>query len=72
MPIKNEPLVTPAEVDMREHIKEQCDLAHDYACDGAYTSAARVLRNIAREVESHAVRVDAERKRLLAAAPVRA
>lgn len=69
MPIKNEPLVTPGPVDMREHVKEQCDLAHSYACDGAYVSAARVLRNIAREVESHAIRVDAQRKAALARSP---
>jgi|WetSurMetagenome_2_1015567.scaffolds.fasta_scaffold430908_3 hypothetical protein len=46
-------------LDMREHIKEQCELAITYAEDGAYMSAARVLHKIAQETHNHAMRVAA-------------
>jgi len=41
---------------MHERIKEQCDLAHFYAEDGAYHSAARILTALAEEVSAHAQR----------------
>lgn len=41
---------------MYERIKEQSDLAHFYAQDGAYHSAARVLTDLAAEVRAHAER----------------
>lgn len=41
-------------VDMRAHIRERCELAQTYADDGAYASAARVLREIAAETQAHA------------------
>lgn len=43
-------------MDMRARIKEQSDLAHFYAEDGAYHSAARILRELAAEVAAHAER----------------
>lgn len=43
-------------MDMRERIKEQTSLAQAYADDGAYFSAARVLRELASEVKAHADR----------------
>ena len=46
----------PKPVIMHERIKEQCDLAHFYAQDGAYHSAARVLTELAAEVRAHAER----------------
>lgn len=48
---------TDRPVDMRDRIKEQCELAHFYAEDGAYYSAARVLRDLAEEVGQHAQKV---------------
>lgn len=45
------------DMDMREHIKEQSSLAHTYAEDGAYRSAARVLEKLAKEVSAHADRL---------------
>lgn len=43
---------------MYEKIKERCDLAVIYAQDGAYASAARVLRDIAMETDHHAKCID--------------
>jgi hypothetical protein len=51
---KNEPLVEPATVDMRVHVREMAELAITYAEDGAYHSAARVLGALAGEVQAHA------------------
>lgn len=39
---------------MPDYIKEQCDLAHIYAEDGAYQAAARILRKVATVVTAHA------------------
>jgi KaiC/GvpD/RAD55 family RecA-like ATPase len=47
------------QVDMREYIKEQCELAITYAEDGAYMSAARVLYKIAQETHEHVLKVAA-------------
>lgn len=44
-------------MDMRTYIKERCDLAHTYAEDGAYRSAARILQECATTVQQHADRV---------------
>lgn len=46
-------------MDMRDHIKERSELAHTYACDGAYLSAARVLQDLATTIKAHADRVNA-------------
>lgn len=40
--------------DMRQWVKEQTDLAVIYAIDGAYASAARVLRDLATDCQKHA------------------
>lgn len=45
-------------VDMRDRIKERAELAHFYAEDGAYYSAARVLGELADEVRAHAQKVN--------------
>lgn len=45
---------------MHERIREQCDLAVTYAEDGAYASAARVLRGITAETQAHWERVERE------------
>jgi hypothetical protein len=50
----------PPKKDVRKHIKDQAALAHTYACDGSYSSAARVLRHLANEVTDHAERVTVE------------
>lgn len=47
-------------MDMREHIQHRCDLALTYAEDGAYISAARILRELAAEVKEHADEVCAD------------
>lgn len=41
-------------MNVHERIKEQVDLAKIYAEDGAFHSAAKVLRKLADEVEQHA------------------
>jgi hypothetical protein len=43
---------------MYEVIREKCDLAITYAEDGAYASAARVLREIAELTQQHVERVN--------------
>lgn len=40
-------------MDMRNHIKERADLAHTYACDGAYSRAAQILEELAQTVRAH-------------------
>lgn len=45
-------------MDMRAYIKERSELAHTYACDGAYYSAARVLEELTKTVQQHADTVD--------------
>lgn len=47
-------------VYMPDFIKDRCDLAHAYAEDGAYQSAARVLRTLAEEVQAHADNINKE------------
>ncbi len=47
-------------MDMREHIAERTDLARIYAEDGAYNSAARVLRELTADVQEHADRIYGE------------
>lgn len=44
-------------MDMRKRIAEQTSLAQAYADDGAYSSAARVLRQLTQVVEQHAARI---------------
>lgn len=45
-------------MDMRKHIASRAGLAVTYAEDGAYFSAARVLRDLTAEVEAHTRSVD--------------
>jgi hypothetical protein len=40
-------------MNIHERISEQVDLAKTYAEDGAFRTAARVLRNLADEIEEH-------------------
>lgn len=40
-------------MNIHERISEQTDLAKTYAEDGAFRTAARVLRNLAEEIEAH-------------------
>jgi hypothetical protein len=42
--------------DMRERIKERTDLAHTYACDGAYGTARTILADLTDELTTHWVR----------------
>lgn len=46
------------DMDMRDRISEQSELAHMYAEDGAYQSAARILSRLAEEVQLHADSLD--------------
>jgi len=41
-------------MDMRNHIKERSELAHTYACDGAYVRAAEILEELAATIRRHA------------------
>lgn len=41
-------------MNIHERITEQTELAKSYAEDGAFRSAARVLRGLAQEIEAHA------------------
>lgn len=50
-------------VYMPDRIKERSELAHTYAEDGAYASAARVLEELALEVRNHANVVNAREQR---------
>ncbi len=43
-------------MDMRDVIKERSELAHSYACDGAYFRAAQILTELAGAVQQHADR----------------
>ena len=43
--------------DMRKRIADRSALASIYAEDGAYQSAARILRELANEVTAHAIRL---------------
>lgn len=45
-------------MDMRDHIRERSKLAHTYAEDGAYHSAARILTQLAVDIAEHARLVD--------------
>jgi hypothetical protein len=40
--------------DMRQYIRDQCDLAAIYADDGAYHSAGSILLQLSAEVAKHA------------------
>lgn len=51
-------------MDMREFTKDKCALAVAYAEDGAYASAARVLRVAAATLQTHAVKMSAELERM--------
>jgi hypothetical protein len=44
-------------VNIHEYIEEQTDLAAIYAFDGAFLSTARVLRELADNIEKHWVAV---------------
>lgn len=48
----------PATTDMRDYLKEQTALAHSFACDGAYHSAAKILEELALSIKAHAVASD--------------
>lgn len=54
-------------MDMRKRITDQTHLARLYAIDGAYHSAARILRLLAEEVQQHADRFNDELKQAMAA-----
>lgn len=41
-------------MNIHERIEDQTELAKSYAEDGAFASAARVLRGLTQEVQSHA------------------
>jgi len=41
-------------MNIHERIAEQTELAKTYAEDGAFRTAARVMRNLADEVQEHA------------------
>lgn len=43
-------------VFMPDHIQERCELAHTYACDGAYGTAAKILFDLTKTVQAHADR----------------
>lgn len=43
-------------VFMPDHIQERCELAHTYACDGAYGTAAKILSELTKTVQAHADR----------------
>ena len=43
-----------------DQVKEQCELAITYVEDGAFASAARVLRNIAQKLQTRAEEIAAE------------
>ena len=49
-----------AKIHMPSHIREQTELARIYAEDGAFQSADRVLADLAREVNAHAIHVHDE------------
>ncbi|MBN9066726.1 MAG: hypothetical protein J0H60_09735 [Rhizobiales bacterium] len=51
---------------IHRHIREQIGLAGFYAEDGAFHSAARVLRDLADQVEDHAKKCDAFIEHLIA------
>lgn len=51
--------------DMREYVREQCELAQAYANDGAYHSAARVLYDAGNATKKHAMNVDDFTKRYM-------
>lgn len=50
----------PTRLAVLDYVREQAELAVTYAEDGAYGSAARVLRELARVTQEHAERVHAE------------
>ena len=52
-------------MDMRQRIREQCDLAQTYAEDGAYHTASRILSELAAAVTVHAERLDAQLKKAM-------
>lgn len=52
-------------MNIHERIDDQVELAKSYAEDGAFRSAARVLRQIAREVENHADACDSEFRQII-------
>lgn len=41
-------------IDMREHIKTRSALALNFAEDGAYFSAARILQELTDDIKAHA------------------
>lgn len=58
--------MTDNKIDMREHITEQANYARACAEDGAYSIAARVLRELADTIQTHANRRDAEMRQAMA------
>ena len=46
--------------NIHETIEDQTELAKSYASDGAFTSAARVLRGLAQKIEAHRDWADGE------------
>ena len=54
-----------ADTHMPTYIKDRCELAVIYAEDGAYASAAKVLTQLALEVEAHSMKVRASLAALL-------
>lgn len=51
--------------NLDKHIREQADLARLYAADGAYSSAGRVLMELARDVNAHALKIENAMRREL-------
>lgn len=51
---------TPEAETIDDQVKEQCELAIVYVEDGAFASAARVLRNIAQKLQTRAEEIAAE------------
>ncbi|MER8786284.1 hypothetical protein NKH71_00200 [Mesorhizobium sp. M0983] len=45
-------------MNIHEKLDERCGLAKTYAEDGAFHSAARVLKDLAATVEQHAIACD--------------
>jgi hypothetical protein len=54
------PSATQAPTTIDDQVKEQCELAMLYVEDGAFASAARVLRTIAQELQTRAEQIAAE------------
>lgn len=59
-PAKAAKPVVKTRAELKAHVKDRADFASFLADDGAFLSAARVLREIADECESHQLAVNRE------------